>query len=105
MATHTAESIPVDLASIRPGDAVADLQLKPYDQMIFKVTSKWAELDNIVLAGGVRFPGKYPIHRGETHSSVPHRTSPFAPSAKAQINGTPFSRRHASARARCAGRA
>ncbi len=56
----------VDLAAIRRGDSRADLSLKPYDVLIIKTTPLWDEPGSIVLAGEVRFPGKYPIHRGET---------------------------------------
>ena len=69
--------IPVDLAAIRRGDASADLQLKPYDQLVIKIRPQWDEPGDIVLAGEVRFPGKYPIHRGETLSSVVRRAGGF----------------------------
>jgi polysaccharide biosynthesis/export protein len=69
--------IPVNLGAIRRGDAGADLQLKPYDQLVIKVTPQWEEPGAIVMAGEVRFPGKYPIHRGETLSSVVHRAGGF----------------------------
>lgn len=69
--------IPVNLAAIRRGDASADLQLKPYDQLVIKVVPQWDEPGTIELAGEVRFPGKYPIHRGETLSSVVRRAGGF----------------------------
>lgn len=69
--------IPVDLAAIRHGDAAADLQLQPYDTLVIKVTPQWKEPGSIVVAGEVRFPGTYPIHRGETLSSVVHRAGGF----------------------------
>ncbi len=69
--------IPIDLGAIRRGDVSADLKLKPYDQLVIKVTPQWDEPGNIVLAGEVRFPGKYPIHRGETLSSVVRRAGGF----------------------------
>jgi polysaccharide export outer membrane protein len=69
--------IAVNLAGIRRGDPAADLQLKPYDVLIIKVTPQWEEPGNIVLAGEVRFPGKYPIHRGETLYSVLQRAGGF----------------------------
>ncbi|MDP9065177.1 MAG: SLBB domain-containing protein [Pseudomonadota bacterium] len=65
--------IPIDLAAIRQGNAAADVQLRPYDVLVIKVTPQWEEPGNIELLGEVRFPGKYPIHRGETLSSVLHR--------------------------------
>ena len=71
------ELIPVDLLAIRHGDAGADLLLKPYDVLIIKPIPQWVEPGTIELAGEVRFPGKYPIHQGETLSSVLHRAGGF----------------------------
>src|SRR5665213_3642073 len=69
--------IPVDLAAIRRGDPDADLRLKPYDILVIKPIPQWMEPGTIELAGEVRFPGKYPIHHGETLSSVLHRAGGF----------------------------
>jgi len=69
--------IPVDLAAIHRGDAAADLLLKPYDILVIKVTPLWDKPGNIELAGEIRFPGTYPIRRGETLSSVLHRAGGF----------------------------
>jgi protein involved in polysaccharide export with SLBB domain len=71
------ELIPVDLAAIRHGDAAADVRLEPYDTLVIKPIPQWEEPGTIELAGEVRFPGKYPIHRGETLSSVMHRAGGF----------------------------
>jgi protein involved in polysaccharide export with SLBB domain len=71
------ELIPINLASVRRGDPGADVQLKPYDVLLIKVTPQWEEPGNIIVAGEVRFPGKYPIHRGETLSSVVRRAGGF----------------------------
>ena len=71
--TRRTELIPVDLAAIRRGDAGADFVLKPYDTLIIKPIPQWMEPGTIELAGEVRFPGKYPIHQGETLSSVLQR--------------------------------
>jgi protein involved in polysaccharide export with SLBB domain len=65
--------IPIDLSAIRRGDAAANIQLMPYDVLLIKVTPQWTEPGTVELAGEVRFPGKYPITRGETLSSVLHR--------------------------------
>ncbi len=75
--SRTTELIAVDLAAIRRGDAGADLLLKPYDILIIKPVPLWVEPGVIELAGEVRFPGKYPIHQGETLSSVLHRAGGF----------------------------
>jgi polysaccharide export outer membrane protein len=69
--------IPINLSAVRRGDAGADLQLKPYDVLLIKVTPQWDEPGNIILTGEVRFPGTYPIHRGETLSSVLRRAGGF----------------------------
>jgi polysaccharide export outer membrane protein len=67
------ELIPVNLGAIRRGEPGADVQLKPYDVLVIKVIPQWEEPGSIVLEGEVRFPGKYPIHRGETLYSVLQR--------------------------------
>ena len=69
--------IPIDLSAIHRGDLRADVLLKPYDVLVIKVTPQWEEPGTIELAGEVRFPGKYPIHRGETLSSVLTRAGGF----------------------------
>ena len=71
------ELIPVNLAAIWRGEPGADLQLKPYDVLIIKPIPMWMEPGTIELAGEVRFPGKYPIHQGETLSSVLQRAGGF----------------------------
>lgn len=78
------ELIPIDLAAIRRGDAGADLQLKPYDVLIIKPIPLWVEPGVIELTGEVRFPGKYPIHQGETLLSVLHRAGGFTEFAFAE---------------------
>jgi polysaccharide export outer membrane protein len=71
------ELIPVDLAAIWRGTAGADLQLQPYDVLVIKPIPMWMEPGTIELAGEVRFPGKYPIHQGETLHSVLQRAGGF----------------------------
>jgi polysaccharide export outer membrane protein len=67
------ELIKIDLAAIRRGDGAANLALRPYDMLVIKPIVQWQEPGNIELAGEVRFPGKYPIHQGETLYSVLQR--------------------------------
>jgi polysaccharide biosynthesis/export protein len=71
------ELIPVNLADIWRGTPGADLQLKPYDVLVIKPIPMWMEPGTIQLAGEVRFPGKYPIHQGETLHSVLQRAGGF----------------------------
>lgn len=68
--TRQTELIDIDLKRIRDGDATADVQLKPFDNLLIKETPMWAQQESIELKGEVRFPGKYPIYRGETLRSV-----------------------------------
>jgi polysaccharide export outer membrane protein len=78
------ELISIDLASIRRGDPRADLTLRPYDVLVIKPIPLWMEPGTIEVAGEVRFPGKYPIHQGETLHSVMLRAGGFTESAFAE---------------------
>jgi protein involved in polysaccharide export with SLBB domain len=69
--------IPISLAAIRRGDPSADLKLMPYDTLVIKITPQWDEPGSIVVQGEVRFPGTYPIHRGEKLSSILARAGGF----------------------------
>jgi protein involved in polysaccharide export with SLBB domain len=63
----------VSLAAIRRGDVSADRLLMPYDVLVIKRTPQWEQAGNITVAGEVRFPGTYPIQRGETLVSALRR--------------------------------
>jgi polysaccharide export outer membrane protein len=63
----------VNLAAIRNNEPGADLALRPYDILVIKKTPQWELPGSIVLSGELRHPGRYPIHHGETLSSVLHR--------------------------------
>jgi polysaccharide export outer membrane protein len=54
------------------GDATTSngFALRPYDVLIVKETPEWREQQSVTLVGEVRFPGTYPIRKGETLSSV-----------------------------------
>ncbi len=75
------ELISVDLAAIRRGDPGADLKLKAYDVLVIKPIPMWMEPGTIEVEGEVRFPGKYPIHQGETLHSVLLRAGGFTEAA------------------------
>src|SRR3569832_1049905 len=62
--------VEIDLAAILRGDTSADLTLQPFDVLNVKELPEWTEQEQVMLVGEVRFPGKYPIHRGETLRSV-----------------------------------
>jgi protein involved in polysaccharide export with SLBB domain len=60
----------IDLAAILRGDTSADVLLQPFDFLNVKEVPEWGEQEQVTLAGEVRFPGIYPIQRGETLRSV-----------------------------------
>lgn len=62
--------IPVDLLNVFAGDAQADQLLRPYDHLHIKQLPQWTEQQTVEIKGEVRFPGAYPIRRGERLSSV-----------------------------------
>jgi polysaccharide export outer membrane protein len=47
--------------------------LRPFDFLNIKELPEWSRQEQVSLLGEVRFPGVYPIHRGETLLSVIHR--------------------------------
>jgi len=65
--------IEVDLQAIAEGDASANILLQPFDFLSVKELPEWSEQEQVELLGEVRFPGAYPIRRGETLSSVLQR--------------------------------
>ena len=67
------ELLEIDLAAVLRGDAVADIVLQPDDVLTIKELSEWGARESVELAGEVRFPGRYPVRRGETLRSVIER--------------------------------
>jgi polysaccharide biosynthesis/export protein len=63
----------VDLNAALAGSAEADLPLEPFDQLVVKEMPEWQEQETISILGEVRFPGQYPIRRGETLREVVKR--------------------------------
>ncbi|MGH8238816.1 MAG: SLBB domain-containing protein, partial [Steroidobacteraceae bacterium] len=68
-----AELIPIDLGRVQAGDPVADIALLPFDYLVIKELPLWAAQEEVEIRGEVKFPGRYPIHRGETLRSVMER--------------------------------
>jgi protein involved in polysaccharide export with SLBB domain len=63
----------IDLAAVARGDATANVELQPFDQLSVKEISGWTENDRVTLMGEVKFPGNYTIKRGESLRSVIER--------------------------------
>jgi polysaccharide biosynthesis/export protein len=83
--------VDVDLAAIMRGDESADLLLQPFDFLNIKEVPEWSEQEQVTLLGEVRFPGIYPIQRGETLHSVLNRAGGLT--SLAFSNGSVFTRR------------
>ncbi len=65
------EVLELQIADAAAGAASqAATSLRPYDVLVIKETPEWRGQESITLTGEVRFPGRYPIRKGETLSSV-----------------------------------
>jgi len=64
------ELVNVDIARLLEGDETADLLVAPHDVLNIKEIPLWRELESVEVVGEVRFPGRYPIQRGERLSSL-----------------------------------
>jgi protein involved in polysaccharide export with SLBB domain len=64
------ELVRIDLGAVLRGDESANLVLRPFDYITIKETPQWRDQETITIEGEVRFPGVYPIQRGETLHSV-----------------------------------
>ena len=80
----------VDVERALAGDDSANLVLQPFDTLVVKDISEWAEGESVRVDGEVRFPGAYPIRRGETLRSVIERAGGLTSLAFTQ--GAVFSR-------------
>jgi len=67
------EVIDLDFARLLAGDPAANIVLRPFDHLVVKEIPDWRERETVTLRGEVRFPGTYPIRRGETLRSLVER--------------------------------
>ncbi|MGH8197985.1 MAG: SLBB domain-containing protein [Steroidobacteraceae bacterium] len=63
----------VDLGAVLRGDTAADIVLESYDYLNVKEMPQWSRAESVEIVGEVRFPGTYPVKRGETLRSVMQR--------------------------------
>jgi protein involved in polysaccharide export with SLBB domain len=84
------ELLQVDLAAIARGDAGADVEIRPFDQLFVKEVPRWSGGETVQLRGEFRFPGNYPIRRGETLASLVERAGGL--SELAFLDGAVFMR-------------
>lgn len=84
------EVLKLDLSAINAGDLAADRELRPYDVITVQRTPEWYEQGSVVLRGEVKFPGTYPLRKGETLRSVVERAGGLTEDAYPE--GTVFTR-------------
>jgi polysaccharide export outer membrane protein len=82
--------IEVDLGAIRRGETQADIALKPYDFLNVRRVSDWGDDELVEFKGEVRFPGTYPIRKGETLLTALERAGGLT--ERAYPNGAIFTR-------------
>jgi polysaccharide biosynthesis/export protein len=78
------------LSDVLAGSAAADVVLRPYDTLVIKETPEWSEQGTVRILGEVRFPGDYPVRKGETLSSVIRRAGGLT--EHAFVEGSVFTR-------------
>ena len=96
--TRRTEVIKVDLDRALAGDAAADILLAPFDLLVVKQVSEWTEQEVVTVEGEVKFPGVYPIKRGETMRSLIARAGGLT--AMAYPQGSMFTREYLKERER-----
>jgi protein involved in polysaccharide export with SLBB domain len=67
------DHVSVDLAQILKGSTPADLVLRPHDVLHVKRLPEWVAAATVEVRGEIRFPGVYPISRGEQLSKLIER--------------------------------
>lgn len=84
------ELIELDLAGLLGGEPSADVPLRAFDFLVIKEVPLWRDQESVTINGEVRFPGTYPIKRGETLRSVVARAGGLTDLAF--IEGSVFTR-------------
>jgi polysaccharide export outer membrane protein len=88
--SRTTELYTVDLQAALAHDPGQDLLLRPYDILTVQLVPEWNQLLEVTLTGEFRFPGTYPVRRGETLSGLIERAGGLTEMAFA--DGTVFTR-------------
>ncbi len=84
------EKIDVDLARALAGDPEHDILLSDRDTLVVRPVPELDFDRTVAIRGEVRFPGRYPIRRGETLSSLVERAGGYT--QKAYLKGAVFTR-------------
>ena len=78
------EVVDLDLQGLSQANAAANVALMPYDVLVIKEVPDWRQQESVLVRGEVRFPGTYPIRRGETMSSLIERAGGLTDAAFAR---------------------
>ncbi len=89
----TTEKIEVNLEEALAGDPEQNVLLCDYDHLVIRPIPDLLFGVSVEIAGEVRFPGTYPIQKGETLSSLIERAGGFTD--KAYLRGAVFARESA----------
>lgn len=89
----TVEKIPISLEKAMTGDPHYNIELQDYDRLIVRPIPELDFGRTAAIQGQVRFPGYYPIAKGETLSSLIERAGGYTD--KAYLKGAIFTRESA----------
>ncbi len=67
---RNASILTIDIEAALAGEPAANIDLQAFDYLIIREIPQWREEEYVELVGEFAFPGRYPIRRGETLSSV-----------------------------------
>ncbi|MCJ7674442.1 MAG: SLBB domain-containing protein, partial [Sedimentisphaerales bacterium] len=91
----TTEKIDIDLAKALAGEPGHNIRLQDYDHLVVRPIPELEFDRTATISGEVRFPGTYPLQRGETLSSVIERAGGYTD--RAYLKGALFTRESAKA--------
>jgi protein involved in polysaccharide export with SLBB domain len=91
----TTEKIDIDLAKALAGEPGHNIRLQDYDHLVVRPIPELEFDRTATISGEVRFPGTYPVRRGETLSSVIERAGGYT--ERAYLKGALFTRESAKA--------
>jgi protein involved in polysaccharide export with SLBB domain len=89
----TTAKIDINLEKALAGDPEHNVQLQDYDHLVVRPIPDLLFDVNAVIEGEVRFPGEYPIRKGETLSSLIERAGGYTD--EAYLRGAVFTRESA----------
>jgi polysaccharide export outer membrane protein len=84
------DQIDIDLGAALAGDREHNIALRDYDHLVIRPIPELAFDRTATISGEVKFPGTYPIRRGETLSSLIERAGGYT--ERAYVKGAVFTR-------------